>query len=368
MKVGFVAEQFPPETVGGLGTHCKYLTEALKNQGVDVKVAAPYTDKKNKEEAVRIKRFKAPYLNLLLAEELKNWGDPSLMTGLLQFNILAPHKLSDCDIIHCHDFLSILSLGIAKDLGKKTVLTMHSIEDGRQGVHGGSQIVRGLERMGWELADKVITVSNAMKTDLVRLGYPEERISVIYNGIDTTKYKPKKTKKNTRPQILHIGRLDWVKGADTLIRAAAKMEEDCDITILGSGGWEGYLKGLKGELKTKNIKFMTEFIPEKEKIELIAKSDITVFPSRYEPFGIVALEGMAMGKPTLVGDVGGLREFVPQETRFDPGDSDSLAILLDRFCKDKKLREETGKRYREIAEKFSWDEIAKKTKAVYESL
>jgi len=375
MSVSFITEQYPPNTVGGLGVHCWYLTRALAKMGEKVEVLTP-GEKSGMDGFVnvrRLPRFNANYMDFLLAEELQRWGDPSIMTRYLQFNIMAG-ALAEHDIVHCHDWLSALAGAIAKDRGKKVVLTMHSTEDGRTGGRG-SNIVRRLEHMGGRIADKVITVSQAMKTELINMKFPEENISVIYNGIDLIKFSPKSVSKkevgfDDKPLVLFIGRLDWVKGIDNLIVAMKKLSKEANLLVLGVGGWEEHLKSLARDVGVeKNVFFKTEFVSEDDRIRLIAASDICCFPSRYEPFGIVALEGIAMGKPTVVGDRGGLREIITDpRLRVDPESATDIATKLDALITDESLRAEAGKWGLKRAKDFSWDAVAKKTKAVYDEL
>ncbi len=372
MFVSFVTEQFPPNTVGGLGVHCYYLTRSLAKLGDKVEVLTPGEESgmEGFVEVKRLRQFDANYMDFLLAEELQRWGDPSIMTRYLQFNILAS-ALAEGDVVHCHDWLSVLAGALAKNRGKKFVLTMHSTEEGRTGGRG-SDVVRKLEHMGGRLADKVITVSDFMKAELVKMKFPEEKIEVVPNGIDMEKFSPRKVERKKlglpgEPLVLFIGRLDWVKGIDKLILAMSKINHDARLVVLGVGGWEGHLKSLAAEAGvTDRVVFKNEFVSEEERLDLLAAADICCFPSRYEPFGIVALEGMAMGKPVVVGDVGGMKDVVGEAgLKVDPESATDIAKKLDMLLEDEALREELSMKGRKRAGLFDWDEIAKKTKAVY---
>lgn len=375
MFVSFVTEQFPPNTVGGLGVHCWYLTRSLAKFETKVEVLTP-GEKSGKDGFVdvkRVRRFDARYMDFMLNEELRRWGDPTIMTKYLQFNLLAGNA-AEGDVVHCHDWLSSLAGAIAKDRGKRFVFTMHSTEDGRTGGKG-SESVRKLEHMGGRLADRVITVSNAMKRELVGMKFPEEKIRVVYNGIDAEKFSPREVSKPEvnmpeKPLVLFVGRLDWVKGIDTLILAMKKLTQDANLLVLGVGGWESHLRSLAKEVGVQDrVFFKNEFVSEEDRINLIAASDVCCFPSRYEPFGIVALEGMAMAKPVVVGNRGGLPEVVGDSgVKVDPESATDVATELDRLLGDGSLREQLGKQARERSLGFDWDEISKKTKAVYDEI
>lgn len=371
MFASFITEQFPPNTVGGLGVHCHYLTKALAKLGHKIEVLTP--GEKSKMEGFvdvkGIKTYKAKYMDFLLSGELRNWGDTSIMTHYLQFNILAGNA-AEGEIVHCHDWLSILAGAIAKDRGKRVILTIHSTEKGRMGDQG-SETVKQLEKLGGEIADRIITVSEPMRKEIIEIGYPEEKIDVIPNGIDCTRFSPKKVEKEKlglpdEPIILFIGRLDRVKGIDSLISAMGQLKNSATLLVLGVGGWEGHLKNLAREAGAEDkVIFRNEFVSESERIELIAASDICCFPSRYEPFGIVALEGMAMAKPVIVGNVGGMKDAVGDSAiKVNPDNPNEIAEKLDLLLEDESLREKLSRKARARAESFDWDVVAKKTKRV----
>ena len=114
--------------------------------------------------------------------------------------------------------------------------------------------------------------------------------------------------------LLFIGRLTSVKGAIELIEAMTMVKDPkVKLVILGRGDLEGIVIDLISQLELKDkIKTCFEFVSEEERIRHLAACDIAIFPSKYEPFGIVALEAMAMEKPVIVGASGisGFREIV----------------------------------------------------------
>ena len=100
-------------------------------------------------------------------------------------------------------------------------------------------------------------------------------------------------------------------------------------------------------------------------------ADLTVVPSIYEPFGLVALEAMASGCPCIVADTGGLREVVPHEEaglRFRSRDPDSLAEMVERVLTDPALRDRLVAEASEHVLRFDWAEFAAQTRAIYETL
>jgi glycogen synthase len=100
-------------------------------------------------------------------------------------------------------------------------------------------------------------------------------------------------------------------------------------------------------------------------------ADLTVVPSIYEPFGLVALEAMASGCPCLVADTGGLREVVPNESvglRFRSRDPESLGTMAERLLTDDELRERLVAEAQEHVLTFDWADVARQVAAVYEGV
>ena len=146
--------------------------------------------------------------------------------------------------------------------------------------------------------------------NLIQLGFPKEKIQVSYNGVDPQKYNPENVSKediqkirakygikDDELMILFLGRLVVVKGVDKLIMAMPHILSKipkAKLVIVGVGDLQEYLTNLTQITKLDEyVKFCFDFIPEEERILHYAACDIAVFPSYYEPFGIVALEAMA---------------------------------------------------------------------------
>ena len=181
--------------------------------------------------------------------------------------------------------------------------------------------------------------------------------------------------------ILFLGRLVGVKGVDKLIMAMPHIlmkMPNAKLVIVGVGDLQEYLTNLTRTIRLEeHVKFCFDFIPEEERILHYAACDIAVFPSHYEPFGIVALEAMAMEKPVVVGAAGvsGMREIViccGEEQcgyHIDPNNPSDIAWGVITALENPERRKLLGKngRKRVIAE-FTWSKIAKKTIALYETI
>lgn len=247
------------------------------------------------------------------------------------------------------------------------------------------------EAEGCEEADIVHCVSNAT-AESVRAAYalPKNKIKVIHNGVDTELYHPPEPGEEklieefvkgigvSKPFILSTGRFVAEKNHKTLIKAFsifAKDHPEYSLAILGFGGYT-YPELLK----------LRDSLPENVRKKVVIKNedtrnylpllyrsaDICCFPSLVEAFGIVALESMASGKPTVVGDTGGLREIIPDRMNWKVGirvDCRNPEPLAEALAKAVEMRERFETRAREYVLKyFSWDIIAEKFRGLYESL
>jgi len=298
------------------------------------------------------------------------------------------------DLVIAHDWLSAISgIAIKRELALPFVFHVHSTEKGRT-MGNGSEVVSNIEMRAARMADMTVTVSNAMKDELISLGFPTEKIRVVHNGVDPQKYSPEQVSsekvaevraryelKENDQMVLFLGRLVWVKGVDKLITAMMHVLQkapNAKLVIVGLGDMQDYLTRLVQNLRLQDaVKFRFEFIPEEERIAHYAACDVAVFPSLYEPFGIVALEAMSMEKPVVVGasGVSGMREVVvpagQEQTGFhvNPNDPTDIALGIISALQDPKESLRLGQNGRKrVLQEFSWDIIAKKTIQIYNEL
>ena len=413
MKIAVLVYEYPPKIVGGLGTYATEITRKFVLLDHDVTVFTMNDDEGSlptREIWRGIEIHRPIHIDIsdslpdVVAEDVKKWGRGlQFFSKVLMYNYLSASKLINelvrkdefkFDIVVAHDWLSIIAgIAIKRELNLPLVFHVHSTEKGRT-LGNGSEVISNLELRGGKTADMVITVSNAMKEELRKLGFPEEKIRVCYNGVDPEKYSPERISKEDIARlrqryglkeddlmIFFIGRLVWVKGVDKLVMAMPHILNEvpnAKLVIVGVGDMRGYLEKLVENLRIQeNVKFRFEFIPEEERILHYAACDVAVFPSLYEPFGIVTLEAMSMEKPVVVGarGVSGMREIVvpsgPEQCGFhiNPYDPKDIAWGIVNSIKDPAIKERLGKNGRKrVLENFTWDIIAKKTIELYEEL
>jgi len=406
MRIAFFAWEYPPFVVGGLGTYAENITRKYVERDHDVTVFAINTGGLPTNEILGGVEVHRPILTdlskifPLLSKDLESWGSHvKFFSDFFMYNTLSISKLVNdlvkrqgykYDLICFHDWLNSIASIIGKDeLGLPTVFHVHSTEWGRSG--NGSNIITALEKKAADEADGVITVSHAMKEDLARHRWPDEKIHVAWNGVDPYKYNPENPRADDvnalRAKygisgddnlILFVGRLTWVKGVRNLIQAMPAVLErfpDSKLLILGKGEEQRDIMDLVSRLRIEDkVKYRFEFVSESERILNYAASDVCVFPSIYEPFGIVSLEAMAMEKPAVVGARGvvGFREQVVPSGKdqcgvhVDGNNAQDIAWGIMAVLSDKDTARKWGKNGRErILKYFTWDKAADQTLSCY---
>jgi glycogen(starch) synthase len=409
MRIAFFVYEFPPSIVGGLGTYATYITRALVQMGHDVVVFTmnPAGTLKTREVISGVEVHRPVGVDatnvfpLLLNEELRQWG--SFFNDIFTYNILSAAKFinqvmqreqTPFDIAAAHDWLSaIAGLVVHNQTTLPVVFHVHSTEWGRRG-DAGSPFVGRLEREMAFQSDRIITVSHAMKDDLNCHGWSPKKISVVWNGVDPLVNDPTtvpreevqamRARYGVGPDdamILFVGRLTWVKGVRNLIQAMPAVLETCPQTklvILGKGEEQHDVDELVHRLGiASQVVTHYAFVSEWERIVHYAAADLCVFPSVYEPFGIVSLEAMSMARPVVVGANGvvGFREQVVPTgldqngvhvNGNDPGD---IAWGIKAVLQDREHAREMGAHGRARVQRyFTWEQVAKQTVEVYQQV
>ncbi|MDY7016403.1 MAG: glycosyltransferase, partial [Cyanobacteriota bacterium] len=180
--------------------------------------------------------------------------------------------------------------------------------------------------------------------------------------------------------VFYIGRFDERKGIETLVRAIGQSQFHHDENlrlIIGGGSRPGHsdgiererIEGIVEELGLENITTFPGRISDRDLPLYYAAADVCVVPSHYEPFGLVAIEGMATGTPVVASDVGGLQFTVVDEQTgllAPPQDVDAFTTAIDRILSDPQWRDQLGIQARKrVEEKFSWDGVAAQLGELY---
>src|SRR4030042_5549092 len=348
MKIAVFVYEYPPKIVGGLGTYAAEITRKFVLMDHDVTVFTMNDDEgtlPTREIWRGIEIHRPLHIDIsdslpdVISEDIKKWGRGQILFGkLMVYNYLSASKLVNdlikkegmkYDLVIAHDWLSVMGgTTVKKETGLPLAFHVHSTEKGRT-LGNGSNVVSNIEMRGGNIADMIVTVSYAMKDELIQLGFPKEKIQVSYNGVAPQKYDPAKVPadkvrairerygiRDQDSMILFLGRLVAVKGVDKLIMAMPHIltkVPNAKLVIVGVGELQEYLTNLTRTLRLDDyVKFCFDFIPEEERIFHYAACDLAAFRRFYAPFRISALEAMSMEKPVVVGAAGvsGMREIV----------------------------------------------------------
>lgn len=387
MRVLMLSWEYPPHIVGGLGRHVVDLTGALAHLGVSVHIITPQLQLGDHHEVtadgVHIHRIIAPP-----PPDHGFIGFTHEMNHALKFAALdIQRRIGGCDLIHAHDWLvAQAAIGVKHALQRPLLTTIHATERGRQQGHiGGDQSVYidRLERSLTGESRRIIACSQYMANEIrAYFDTPSEKIDVVPNGVTvrTTPFDSEHERRAFRrryaqddqPLVYYVGRIVYEKGLHILIDAWTRVLEQIPrarLVIAGTGSYLQWLRQRVWELGITNSVLFTGFVSDDERDRLYHATDAAVFPSLYEPFGIVALEAMAAGCPVIVTQTGGLSEVVSlHETGLTvyPNNADSLAWgILHTLHHPHWSRQRAANAFHEVRHRYSWQAIAAMTLDVY---
>ena len=387
MKILMLTWEYPPRIVGGIARVVHDLSHRLVKDGHEVTVVtykdanipnlADYEDDKG-VQVYRTENY------MITPNNFTDW----IMQ--LNFNLIAKateiiNKKGKFDVIHAHDWLVTYAAKTLKQSYKiPLVATIHATEAGRNsGIH--DEVQRYINDTEWLLtyeATDVIVNSNYMKNELQRLfGLPYDKINVIPNGVNLNLYSGVERDYNFRRMyamdnekiILYLGRLVYEKGVQNLISAMPKILDkynDAKLVVAGKGGMIDELRNQVNYMGIQNKVYFTGYLDSESVKKMYKCADVAVFPSTYEPFGIVALESMLSGTPTVVSDVGGLNEVVDHGVdgmKSYAGNPNSIADSVLALLYDQDLCNNISKNAKaKVKNNFNWNKIAQDTHYVYE--
>ena len=384
MKILMLTWEYPPRIVGGIAKVVYDLSKRLIKDGHEVTVVTykegdvPYYENDKGVEVYRVDNY------IINPNNFIDW----IMQ--LNFNLVAKaseimNKNGKFDVIHAHDWLVANAAKTLKaSYNIPIVATIHATESGRNGGIRDKQ-QRYINDTEWMLtyeASEVIVNSNYMKNEVQRLfGLPFEKINVIPNGINQNIYNGiernyefrRKYARDNEKIIMCAGRLVYEKGFQYLIDAAPKIlnrYHDAKFIIAGKGGMLNELKEKANYLGISDKVYFTGQLTPKELYTMYRCADIAVFPSTYEPFGLVAIEGMYAGTPIVVSDIGGLNEIVEHGVtgmKSYAGNPNSIADSILALLFDYQLAYNIAKNGKaKIKEIYNWTKIAQDTHFIYQ--
>jgi D-inositol-3-phosphate glycosyltransferase len=387
---------------GGMNVYVRDLTAELGRQGVHVDVFT-----RSQDEHVphvlhdlgfgnRVVHIPAgpelPMPKQQLAEHI-----PQFVDGIRQF---AAERGLRYDLIHSHYWMSGLAAGQLKaEWGAPVVHMFHTLGEMKNRIATRPDEKEGAYRLDGErsvlkIADRIIAATLAEQAQLQWLYKADPRkISIIPPGVDTCHFYPipsdeAKEYVGIPPEdrmVLFVGRIEPLKGVETLIRAMSclkvnEIERPAYLAVIGGDPnlppeqMSAEMSRLQALCRELNMDRMVVFLGKRGQDSLpyyYSAADVLVMPSHYESFGMVALEAMACGTPVVASQVGGLA-FLVQDgvTGFHVPDQDEEALCdrLTRLLGDPDLRAQMGAAAADYAHGYAWQKIAGQVAALYQSL
>ncbi len=386
MRVLMFSWEYPPHVVGGLGEHVANLVPALGRQGVEVHLVTPRWSGGPSEERgdnYWVHRIDPPTFasdthtcawqtNLVLEKHAETLWRAS----------------GPFDLIHAHDWLvAFAPVALKRSFKTPLIATIHATERGRGRGHLAGETQQAINNVEWWLtyeAWRVICASQYMASE-VRSFFqaPADKIDVIPNGVNADAFARWQGQDLSAFRamyalpdeeiVFNVGRVVHEKGVGVLVEAVPRILSEfprAKFVIAGSGAYGNELRHRAWDLGVANKILFTGFIPDEDRDRLYCVANCAVFPSLYEPFGIVALQAMAAKTPVVVSEVGGLAEVVKHaETGITvyPNNPESLAWgIVHTLKRPDWAHQRAENAYRVVLEQYNWNTIARQTVSTYE--
>lgn len=386
MNVLTLSWEYPPHVVGGLGAHVGHLAPELAERSVHMHVVTPRLNGGPDEESLGLldvsrvdgDTHALDFVENVLAVNDYLYGRAAAVVGTQPGPWL----------LHGHDWLIRPAASrLKQDYELPFLATIHATEFGRnRGIH--TELQARIHQQEWQLAndaDALIACSQFM-TNQIREVFevPASKLEVIPNGVDVSRLTSADFDRAAfrreyahagEKLVLYVGRLVAEKGIYVVLDALPlllEVQPDVKVVIVGSGPSLEDARWRASQAEWSSRVQFTGFVSEEVRNRLYQVADAAIFPSLYEPFGIVALEAMALGAPVVASNAGGLAEVVEREETgvvVEAGSPDSLAWGIVHVLEQPKLSQCRAQTAREktIAE-FNWGVVADRTLATYERL
>jgi glycosyltransferase involved in cell wall biosynthesis len=388
LAVMMLTWEFPPRIIGGISPHVYYLSKSLARNGVKVYVVtcdfpgAPQHEIVDGVEVFRIDSYKNPSPDFATWVYLMNVNMQKEAAALV--NSLG----GKVDVFHAHDWLvATAGIGLKHVFRRPLLATMHSTEIGRRnGIHFDyERMIHETEAWLTYEAWKVICCSDYMVSHVRwAFGLPADKLVMAPNGVNADVYAKIENDDLSRfrskfalPEekiILFVGRLVHEKGVHVLVNAVPKVlgRVNAKLIIVGNGYMREQLSNIVKNMGFAHKVMFTGFLDDETLRKLQKCADVSVVPSLFEPFGIVALEAMAAKSPVVVSNTGGLSEIVEHDVsgvKVYTDNPESLAWGITKVLTDDNyanwLRNNA---YKRIQEKYNWNKIAQQTKTIYSNV
>lgn len=399
MKVLTFGWDFPPHTTGGLGFACHGLTRELSQDGVEVIFVLPrsqkvlgtgrfiFADETKNVEVREVASEVVPYsasgssvyevydsiskeliASRTLLEEVHRYADRAARIA----------KQEQFDIIHAHDWTAYLA-GVAAKIatGKPLVLHVHATSFDQAASDNVDPAIFKIEKEAFAIADSVVAISDFVKNTLInKHGVSPEKIDVIHNGSDVdepVRYEPTlgELKAQGKKVVLYHGRITVQKGVDYFVRAAARVlevEPNVVFVISGKGDMTAQIMHQVGAMGLSQHFIFAGALWYEERDRMYQSADLVVMPSVSEPFGLVPLEAIRHGTPSVISKQSGVSEVVAHALKVDFWDVDEMANKIVAALRYPVMHEQLIREGKHELQGLSWKKAAEKIQALYARL
>ncbi|MFN9869140.1 MAG: glycosyltransferase family 4 protein [Pseudanabaena sp.] len=389
MRILALAWEFPPRIIGGISRHVAELYPEVVKRGHEVHLITVAVENEPLEAIVD-----GIYVHRVGVEKNHDFFQwvVQMNINMSKFarNFLAQNPV---ELVHAHDWLvEETAIAITTELQIPLVATIHATEYGRcNGIHNDTQrYIHQKEIKLTQFAQRVIVCSEYMRGELQRaLDCPAAKTDVVYNGLSVERWKNitdahqitfdslalrEQYAKPEEAIIYYVGRITFEKGIYVLLNAMPKiiaaMGDRVRLVIIGTG--EAYsilLHRLAWDLGIYHKVVFTGFMADADLWKFQTIANCAVFPSLYEPFGIVALESFAAKIPLVVSNTGGLPEVVRHGITGIVtlvNDANSLADGIIQVLRDREYSQSLiNNAQTDLKERFAWDRLAAQTESVF---
>jgi len=402
MKVLTFSWEYPPAKNGGLGVACFGLTRELLTAGIAVTLVLPKTQPWRGDARVLFADTErlvvadrqadvifGPYNQAsTLIESIIGYdlhGQPiyksrSILEEAHRFATQAAviARLEEFDVIHAHDWTSYLA-GVAAKIvsGKQLILHVHATSYDQAASDNVDPNIYKIEKEAFELADKVVTVSEYTRQIVVhKHGIDPAKVEVVHNGCDAEDVIEQlptlvELKRQGKKIVLYHGRISIQKGVDYFVRAARKVVDvDPDVVFVISG-WGDMITQVIDQVGSMGLSENVRFagaLWEEDRDRMYQSADLFVMPSVSEPFGLVPLEALQHGTPSVISKQSGVAEVLTHALKVDFWDVDEMANQILSALRYPVVREQMVSEGRLQLLGMSWKIAAQKVKQLYQNL